>query len=327
MNRRRLAWGIANLLLILLAVAASWLIVTKRQDIIDWWRLQGYKPPADIVKIADETGMSPHARSLFYVSDPKIQDREAFNFNCNATAERGRVLGCYTHQNIYLFNVTDPRLAGVLQVTAVHEMLHAAYERLGQEARAWVDNMVSAQAQALSGDKHLQDLIALYQKTEPGEEDNELHSILATEYLSLSPELEAYYTRYFDQNRGKVVAFQKAYNAEFDASQARIDAYQKQLDMLKPRIDVNTADLKRLNQEIEAETERLDALRSTDVAAYNGEVPGFNAKAQEYNRIARETQLFVVQYNDIVGKIKNEIALQTDLNQSLDSQYAPVTTQ
>lgn len=327
MNRRRIAWGAANLLLVLVAVAASWFIITERQSIIDWWRLQNYKPSAEIVKIANETGMTQHARDLFYVSDPKIQDREAFNFNCNATAERGRVLGCYTHQNIYLFNVTDARLSGVLQVTAVHEMLHAAYERLDEETRTKVDGLVAAQASALSGDKHLQDLIALYKKTEPGEENNELHSILATEYATLSADLEAYYARYFDGNRGKVVAFQKAYNAEFDASQARIDAYQKQLDTLKPSIDANTAELKRRNQEIASESARLDSLRSSDVAAYNREVPGFNAKAQEYNRIARETQALVARYNEIVGKIKNEIALQTDLNQSLDSQYSPVTTQ
>lgn len=327
MNRRRFAWGVVNVVLLLLTIAASWLIVTKRQDITDWWRLQNYTPPSEIVAIANETGMNQHARNLFYVSDPKVQDREAFNFNCNTTAERGRVLGCYTHQNIFLFNVTDPRLAGVKQVTAVHEMLHAAYERLDQQTRTWVDGLINAQAKALSGDKHLQDLIALYQKTEPGEELNELHSILATEYQVLNPELEGYYQRYFGADRGKVVAFQKAYTAEFDASQARINAYQNQLDTLKPKIDANTAELKRRNQEIDAETERLDALRSSDVATYNSEVPGYNAKAQEYNRLARETQAIVAQYNTIVEKIKNEVALQTDLNQSLDSQYSPVKTQ
>lgn len=327
MKQRKLAWGIANFLLLLLLVGGGWLVVDKRQQITDWWNLQNYKPPAEIVRIADETDMTQHARDLFYVSDPKIQDREAFNFNCQATAEHGRVLGCYAAQKIYLFNVTDARLAGVLQVTAVHEMLHAAYERLDSTTRVKVDAMVKREADALKNDKKLQDLLSIYQKTEPGELANELHSILATEYQTLPADLEEYYKQYFVGGRGKVTDFQKAYNAEFDASKARIDAYQQQLDTLKPHIDANTKDLERRRAEIDAENARLESLRASDPAQYNREVPGFNAKAIEYNRIARITQAQVAQYNDIVAKIKTEVALQTDLNQSLDSQYQPVSPQ
>lgn len=327
MNRRKLAWGVANFLLVLLVIAGGWTIVAKRQDITDWWRLQNYTAPAAIAKIAGETAMTEHARDLFYVSDPKIQDREAFNFNCQTTAEHGRVLGCYTHQNIYLFNVTDPRLAGVLQVTAVHEMLHAAYERLDDTTRQKVNALVTAERQRLKGDAHLQALIAIYEKTEPGELNNELHSILATEYPTLSAELEAYYARYFNGGRAKVVVFQKAYNAEFDASKARIDAYQAQLDALKSQVDANSADLQRRAAELNSESSRLDALRNSNPAEYNNAVPDYNAKVREHNRIAQETQALVNQYNDIVAKIKNEIALQTDLNQALDSQYKPVQPQ
>lgn len=327
MMQRRFAWRLANVLVLLVLVLGGWWVLDNRQGIIDWWRLRNYTAPAEIATIANETRMTQHARDLFYVSDPKIQDRETFNFNCDTTAEHGRVLGCYAAQKIYLFNVTDARLAGVVQVTAVHEMLHAAYERLDAKTRSDINALVNAEAEKHKGDKHLQELLAIYQKTEPTELANELHSILPTEYDTLSPELEAYYKRYFGDNRSTVVTFQRSYNAEFDASQARIEAYQKQLDTLKAQIDGNTADLKRRDTEIEQDTQRLNALRGSDPAAYNKEVPAYNAKAQEYNRIARVTQSLVNQYNDIVAKIKNEVALQKDLNQSLDSQYTPAPTQ
>jgi hypothetical protein len=327
MNQRGFRWGFTNVLLLLVLILGGWWVVDNRQEIIDWWRLRTYTAPAEIARISDETDMTQRARELFYVSDPKIQDREAFNFNCETTPEHGRVLGCYAAQKIYLFNVTDQRLAGVLQVTAVHEMLHAAYERLDSSTRQKVDAMVRREADNLKNDKKLQDLLAIYEKTEPGELANELHSILATEYQTLPADLEEYYKQYFTQGRAKVIALQKAYNAEFDASKARIDAYQQQLDTLKPQIDANTADLKRRDAEIDAEKQRLDSLRATNVAEYNNEVPGFNAKAQDYNRIARNTQSLVAHYNDIVARVKNEVALQQDLNKSLDSQYTPVSTQ
>jgi chromosome segregation ATPase len=183
--------------------------------------------------------------------------------------------------------------------------------------------MVSAQTEALKDDQKLHDLIELYNKTEPGELSNELHSILGTEYADLSSDLETYYKQYFT-NRAQIVAYQKQYNAEFDASKVRITDYQKQLDALKPQIDANNADLEHRNTEINNEATRLEQLRRTDVAAYNSEVPGYNAKIQEYNRIARDTQALVAQYNAIVVRVKNELALQSDLDHSLDSKYQQV---
>lgn len=323
MKQRRVAWGLANVVITLLALAFGWWVIIHRQDIIDWWRLRGYTPSGEVAQLADQTTMTQRMRDLFYVSDPKVEDRDAFNADCQTTSEQGKVLGCYARQSIFIFNVKDARLAGVKQVTAAHETLHAAYERLDGDMRKKVDAMVTAQADALKNDKKLQDLIALYEKTEPGELKNELHSILGTQYVQLNPDLEAYYKQYFS-DRAKVVAYQMQYNAEFDASQTRITDYQRQLETLKPQIDANNADLERRNTEINNESARLDQLRRTDVDAYNSEVPGFNAKIQEYNRVARATQALVAQYNAIVVKVKNEIALQSDLDHSLDSKYQQV---
>lgn len=326
MKQRRVAWGLINGVLSLVIVAAGWWSIVHRQDIIDWWRLRNYTPSQQIAQIADQTTMTQRSRDMFYVSDPKIEDRDAFNNDCNTATEQGKVLGCYRTQSIYLFNVTDPRLAGVLQVTAAHETLHAIYDRLDVATRNHVNSLVSAQEALLKNDQHLQDLIALYNKTEPGELDNELHSIFATEYASLTPELEDYYKQYFT-NRAQVVSFQKAYNAEFDASKARIESYRKQLDTIKAQIDANTADLAKRNADLNTRNNQLDAMRQSDPAEYNRQAVQYNELVREYNQIARATQALVDQYNAIVAKVKSEVALQDDLNHSLDSKYQPVQAQ
>jgi hypothetical protein len=326
MTKRRITWLVANAVLGFALLAGSWFVVIHRQDFIDWWRLRTYKPSDQIVQLADATTMVGRGRDMFYVSEPRVERRSSFNQDCDTANEQGAVLGCYTYQNIYLFDVSDPRLPGVKEVTAAHEMLHAAYERLDDTTKNRIDSLLQAELSKLTGDADLQNVIALYQKSEPGELLNEMHSILGTEYGNLSPELEQYYTQYFT-DRSKVVALAQGYKSVFTASKTQIAAYQRQLDSIKKQIDSNTSQLEQMNQQITSGSAQLDDLRRSDPVAYNQRVPGFNAQVNAYNSLARSTQALVNQYNSIVVQLNNEAALQTDLNHSLDSRYQPVNRQ
>lgn len=327
MKQRRLLGAFVNLVLFTASIFAGWWVFTHTQDIADWWRLRNYTPAAHIVQLADATTMIGRGRDMFYVSDPAVEDKAAFNTSCSSTAsEHGSVLGCYVLQRIYIYNVNDPRLPGVKEVTAAHEMLHAAYDRLDAPTRTRVEALLKVEMDKRQGDTELQELIQLYQKTEPGEIVNEMHSILGTEYDSLAPDLEQYYAEYFS-NRAAIVALAHVYKDVFKASKARIANYQAQLDQLKLQIDANTQVLDQKNAVLQQDSARLNALRNSDPARYNQEVPSYNAKVNSYNALATATQNLVNQYNAIVPRIQNEIAQQTDLNNSLDSKYQPVPTQ
>ncbi len=84
-----------------------------------------------------------------------------------------------------------------MPVTAAHEMLHAAYAELAPGQRRRVDQLLD-QAFEASADQRLRDTLAEYADAEPGQRHNELHSILPTEVAELSPPLERYYQRYFE---------------------------------------------------------------------------------------------------------------------------------
>ena len=69
------------------------------------------------------------------------------------------MLGCY-HSNqdgIFLYNVQDARLAGVQQVTAAHEMLHAAYDRLSTKDKNYVDGLLMDYLQERPQDQRIID--------------------------------------------------------------------------------------------------------------------------------------------------------------------------
>lgn len=315
---RKHAWLLTNLVLTAALVGAGYFVVVFRQDIQDWWALRSYTPSANIVAIADETAMIGYGRDMFYVSQPKVEDSEAFNLHCTHTGEKTVVLGCYAAQKIYLYNVTDVRLDGVVEVTAAHEMLHAVYERMDEAEKAKVDAMIEAELPKVT-DERLRGLIALYAETEPGEKLNEMHSILGTEYPSLSPELEAYYKQYFG-DRTKVVALAQKYQGAFAASQARIADMSGRLQGLKAKIDANTGEINRQKAEIEAESERLNNLRNSDTTSYNAAVPGYNAKTRTYNNLVLATRQLIEEYNQLVIEHNNEAAAQSSLYRSLDSQ-------
>ncbi len=327
---RRLGWGLFNLALLALVIGGGWFAFAQHQAIIDWWRLSHYTAPTAVVQLAADTTMTQHGRDLFYESNPQIEDRDAFNKNCPNTSsgagEQGAVLGCYTLQSIYIFNVTDPRLPGVQQVTAAHETLHAAYERLDTTTKNQVNSLLQAELNKRQSDQDLQQVISLYNKTEPGELLNEMHSILGTEYGSLSPELEQYYQQYFT-NRGKVVAYAQDYKSVFTASKQRVATYQAQLTALKQQIDADETELSTQATELRAQDQQLTALRSSDTASYNHAVPAYNAKVNAFNQLARTTRGLISQYNAIVVQANNEEALQTDLNYSLNSTYQSMPTQ
>lgn len=294
----------------------------QRQAIYDWWRLRGYEPPARIVALADATTMTDYGRKLFYVNRPQLDDEAAFNEHCQAT-EQSIILGCYiSRTGIYLFDVEDPRLDGVEEVTAAHEMLHAAYERLDGEEKARVNSLLE-RAFAEIMDERIVKTMEAYRKRDPTIVSNELHSILATEVRDLTPELEEYYKQYFT-DRLKVVFFSEQYEQAFTERKNQVARYDTQLAALKQQIEAAENDLSARSGAISAERARLDALLAADqTEQYNAAVPGFNAQIRQYNALIASTRQLIDRFNEIVAA-RNAIAVeQQELVEALDSRLMP----
>lgn len=294
----KLLLGFMPLLLILVAFVF-------RQEIYDSWRLHTYEPSERMAKIVDKTTMTERAEKYFYVAHPQIDQQKAFNEHCNIQ-EFSIVLGCYNGQNIYLYDIDDKRLSGIVEVTAAHEMLHAAYDRLSSSERQKVDAMTAAAYKKLQS-KRIKKSVAEYEAADPTVVPNELHSILGTEVRDLPRELEEYYKQYFT-NRRNVVELSETYEKEFSNRETRVHELDGELKTLKAIIEAAQARLDNLHATLEAERARMDALRSAGNAAeYNAAVDGFNSLVAEYNALARGTTAQINEYNAKV-KERNDVA-------------------
>ncbi|MCA9328101.1 hypothetical protein KDA14_06240, partial [Candidatus Saccharibacteria bacterium] len=265
------------------------------------------------------------AKHLFYVNKPEIIGGEAFTADCPTGGEKTIVLGCYQSKDrgIFLYKVEDQRLDGVVQVTAAHEMLHAAYDRLSDEERSRVDSMLESFYKTGLSDQRVKDTIAAYKDSEPSEIDNEMHSIFGTEVANLPKELETYYTQYF-KNRQAVVQFATDYQAEFTSRQNQVETYDAQLKALKQTIDANEKTLATMRASINALRDELDSLKAAqNYEAYNAKVSSYNQSVRAYNVLLAQTRTAIQQYNDIVDA-RNAIALEEEqLVQAISAQSLP----
>jgi hypothetical protein len=292
--------------------------ITNVQEISDWFRLRNYEPPARVVKLADDTTMTDNTRRLFYVNHPDLGDKQEFNDHCRTT-EQSIVLGCYINtQGIFLLDVEDKRLNGVIEVTAAHEVLHAAYERLSKSEKDRVDKLTSDFFSKLKNQRILE-TVENYRKKDPSIVPNELHSILGTEVRDLSPELEKYYSQYFI-NRKIVVDFSEQYEQTFTNLRNQVDAYDAQLNQLKNQIDSNQQQITAANDSLQTDRANLDRLlASGNTDEYNQRVPAYNQSVANYNGLVNETRQLITTFNNIVEKRNALATVEQELVQAIDS--------
>ena len=224
--------------------------------------------PADpeLVRIADAASLTPHARDLFYRSVPQIDsDRALFEAHCNfPTCPTRRSSWPATRRPttaIFILRIDDPQLKSEMVVAAAHEMLHAAYRKMTTQERAALDKELRAALPTVMNDS-LRTQLKQYRISEPGQENNELHSILGTEFRTLTPALEAHYAQFF-VNRPAVVAQSEAWESVFSELKAKIQRTEKQIRDLRAQM--------------------ADDRRRNDVTAYNLKVPRVNALVKQYN--------------------------------------------
>ncbi len=293
------------------------LTVVFRQDIYDQWRLSQYDPPRRIEQIVDKTTMTSTAQKYFYVTHPQIDKQAAFNEHCDIQ-EFSIVLGCYNGRNIYLYDIKEKRLSGIVEVTAAHEMLHAAYDRLSSSEQQRVDAMTAAAFKKLSN-KRIEKSIAEYDAVDPSSVPNELHSILGTEVANLPAELEEYYARYFS-NRQKVVALSDKYEKEFSSRENRVNQLDGELKTLRAIIDAGQARLDGLYGALNAERTRMNGLKASgNTAAYNAAVDPFNRQVAQYNALASSTTSQIDEYNAKVKERNNLAGEVQGLVEAIDS--------
>lgn len=314
---RWIGWAVFLLAAVAFLVAAPW-DEQRRQLYADQWVVWTEPPPAHIERLAEQLQLTDDGRRVFFASRPQLDDASTFQEHC--PLEGGVVLGCYNNDGIYIYEVTDERLAGTVQATAAHELLHAVYQRMSREDRARIDALVAQVVAGLPSDDPNIATVAGYAEAQHADE---WHSRIGTGYLDVPAELSRHYARYF-LDRSRIVAYEEGRTAE-------IDQYSSRIDQLSAELDAALADLERRSASYDAAVAALD----DDVRAFNRRaetVGGFSSK-EEFQRerealIDRQEALErdrvqlnadVDAYNAKIEELKSLDAQRAELYSQLDS--------
>jgi hypothetical protein len=324
-NRKSKAW--LSWLAFVLLLATSLTIWYQRQWITDSLSYYQYHPTSSISNLTDQVGLTDQAKFVLYASQPEVQTSAQFNQHCTRKEANSPILGCYVGERIYIYNVTDTRLEGLKAVTMAHELLHAIYERMPKSEKDQLQPLLQAEYDRVA-DKALRERVAYYEKTEPGETMNELHSIIGTEYGSLSPALEAHYKKYFTKRESLVLLHNKVEKI-FDDISEQADSVVNRIELLASKINTATkqynADVEALNIEVTAFNQRAKVSGGfTTEAEFESARARLLAQTSALDSEKAQIQADILIYKSLIAQLDSINTQSAALNQSIDSKLSEV---
>ncbi len=317
---------VVNVVICIVLIALSLLVILNRQYIIDQIAVWQFKPTAEMNALVSRTGMNDYGKFVFLASQPTLDGTQNFNSECDRVENTTSILGCYKDYRIFIYNITDAQLDGVREVTATHETLHAAYARLGQDEKNRVNTLLEVEYAKISDNKDYADRMAFYARTEPGERDNELHSVIGTEMIDISPELETYYNKYFS-DRQKVVALNTKYSSVFIDLKNKANLLADQLNSLSSNINSQSAkyntDVQVLNKDIASFNSRANGGGFQSQSQFYAERTALSSRVAAINTLRDSVNNDIETYTSVL-KEYNSIATESKtLYNTIDSTLAP----
>lgn len=271
-------------------------IVVFRQNIIDAYVYNSFKPTFSVSALANRIDFSQEGRFYFFASQPRLEKSSLFNQVCSSVEKTTSILGCYSDYQIFVYDVVDERLDGIREVTAAHEMLHAVFQRLSKSEKERLGVLLEYEYSKLVDNKELVDLMDFYERTEPGERINELHSIIGTTIRDIGGELEAYYSNYFT-SRKKIVAYYEKYSGVFKTLNERSKSLSQELNQL-------AIDIPAKSEQYNSSVQKLN----TDIRNFNSRAENndFSSQYQFYTE-RQALELRVIQVNSQKEDINSSI--------------------
>jgi hypothetical protein len=118
-RRRGLSRILPSVIALALVAGGAWGALSF-QHLVDQYTVWTFTPSQATESIVAASHLSAEGRFLFLASKPQVETAATFDANCSSEQEGNGILGCYlpTGRTIHLFDVTDPRLAGLEDVVA-----------------------------------------------------------------------------------------------------------------------------------------------------------------------------------------------------------------
>lgn len=319
---RRLAW----ILVLILMLTGGVLAFQNQQTIRDHFDARNFQSSEAIDRVISHIHLTPTGQRIFLATHPEIQGSEVFNQHCRRSDHggSGHLLGCFAGGSIHLFEVSDDRLNTVVEVTAVHELLHAVYSRLSQRERDSLAKRLTAfYEDRITTDPELEERMSVYTHLSASRFANELHSVLATEVRDLPVWLEDHYAQWL-QDRSHILDLFHEYRDVFETVEQEATLLQAQLDEMYGLIEADSDAYSRAVERFNGEWQQF---------VKRNEAYEFSGKADEFNRLKTEfegrrkqldtwrlsLQENISEYEQLREKLAGLGDLSTELNRHIDS--------
>ena len=297
---------------IVLVGVAGLLIYQNRIFLSDWFSGLSFSATPEFSTIESAVDLTDSGKIILRATHPSLESRDEFNKNCDSHDEEISVLGCYTNNRIYIYNVNSDSLKGIKESTLAHELLHAVWERMSSSEK----NDLSLKLTDVYNDEKYHALLAKdLENYDDTNRLNELHSRIGTEIADLPSELETHYAKYF-KNQDEIVGFYNSYITPFNELETKIKDLSAKLESMNTEIDEKTksyyADAEKLSADIDEfnncantagcyATEYAFRVARNDLIARRDALEGvyenINNMINEYNNLVKE-------YNDIAVRGK-----------------------
>ena len=225
--------------------------------------------PAPIETLVANLRLTSKGKFVFGAVDPQLESKDVFNSACPSAEEGASSLGCYDSnlQKVHILYVESEELAGEIEATAAHELLHAAWERLSNYDRSRLEPLLLS---VYNSDEYHEQLAESTKDYAPEAFLTELHSQIAERIKDLPPELERHYAKYFE-DQDLIVSYFEKYSNVFK-------------DLI--------AKVKTLLAEIEAERTAVEKQASD----YEAWLSDYNARVDKFNNCARDPECSLVNF-------------------------------
>ena len=254
-RKRLMVFSGCSLLFLILALVIGVNFVLIR-DVLVGIR---YQPSSEMAAIRTSLELTDKGVRIFNASFPELLEKTDFNKKCREASNETAILGCYTDDRVYIYNIVDKELSGIRELATAHELLHAVYKRMSDSDK---NALVEPLTRVFEAN---QDLLGSEIDSYPvSEKQEELYVRAGTEIKDLPFELERHFAEVFS-DQDKIVDFYNSY----------IGTFLK----IKSRLSELLTEINNLESEINAKMSAYE----TGVSALNKKIREFNACAETLN--------------------------------------------
>lgn len=261
-----------------------------------------YRPSDEMSQIREKLLLTSKGARIFNATRPELKEKEEFNQICRDFENEDAVLGCYRNDRVYVYDIPDEELKGILEATSAHELLHAVYHRMGMDEKARLSPILWEVYQDNSD--VLGDEIELYDESK---KEEELYVRIGTEIADLPAELDRHYGEIFE-NQDLIAEFYRSYIGVFREIEESLEKLSLKIKELEGVISTKTAQYE------------------TDVAALNADIlefnncanaPGCFASSSRRNALMARKEAVSALYDDIDGLVAEYNNLVREYNENL----------